>query len=287
MGLFPRAQLDLPLAEAGASRFLTWWSAVMVLMAVLACALALSAAREAQRAALQPKLVTIVLPSPADPAAAEEEMQRLLSGLAAMRGVAFARSVAPSELGLPSGPIEPAAGPPLPRLVDLAVNPGAGLDLATLGARVRSLAPEASLVAGEEAERTGARRAAMLLDLAAVLGVAALASLAVAAAVVTRMVFALHHDAINLLRQLGATDGYLARQLEQHAWTMGLRGSTVGHAAAMGVLVVAAGPLRGLLPWQGPAPLDWLLMPIVPAMAALLCLAAASLAARSCLRRLG
>ena len=58
-------ELDLPLAETPASRFLAWIAGALVFLAVLALALASAAGGTVRRLALEPRIVTVALPAPA------------------------------------------------------------------------------------------------------------------------------------------------------------------------------------------------------------------------------
>ena len=61
---------------------------------------------------------------------------------------------------------------------------------------------------------------------------------AVMGAVQTRM--ALHHEEIELLHLMGASDEYITRQLQRHALIIGLKGSSAGALAALIVLILIA-----------------------------------------------
>ena len=289
MAALPPAELDLPLTDGAAGRFLLWWTALMVALAALALALVAASTAEPGGVAREARLLAVILPAQEDAQAAEAEAERVAKGLGAEPGVAFARAVAPAELVRPRSlaEIEPAAGPLLPRIVDVAINPGFRFDPEALRRAVAGLAPEAKLVAKADETAATLVEAARLRRLALVTALAALLTLALAAALATRVALAVEREAIDLLRQLGATDGYLARQLEQHALALALRGGLIGLVAAIACLIAVLGPLRAQLPWSPPSPLEWLLLAILPAVAALLSRAAARLTARRYLRRVG
>lgn len=285
--------LDLPLADTPASRFLTWIMGGLTGLAVLALAVAAGADAAVRDLALRPSLATVALPASADPRAGEAETARAVELLRRYPGVAYAAPVAQDEVdrlvepwlggrdGLP--------GLALPRLIDVSFNPGAGPDLDALSRRLEGVAPGARVeaAAGGDAE-AGTARALRLV--AGVAGLAVLAAMAAVVAVVTRLSLDLHAETVDLLRLMGAADGYVARQFEQHALASGLRGGLAGFSA--GVLgVVAFILLAALLPRLGlPEPglraLDWVLLAGVPVVAALLTTLAARLAAARGLARL-
>jgi cell division transport system permease protein len=281
-----RVELDLPLVDTAPSLLLGWIAALCVFLAVLGVAVAASASAGAHRSALEPRLFTLLLPVLDGRGPGNDEAERAVAALAAVEGVAFARTVTPAELGL-AAPVAPAvesgAGPPLPRFIDFALNPGAAVDPQDLENRLSELVPGARVVAGDALK--GAADAATVRAAALAGALAALLGLALAAAVVTRVSLAFQRDAIDLLRQLGARDAYLVRQLEHHALAQGLRGGVLGFLAAMLALAVATGPLRGIVPVVSLALPDWLLLGLVPVAAALLGALAAGLAARVRFRR--
>lgn len=265
-------ELDLPLADAAPGRFLAWIAAIAVFTAALAFAIAAGASASARHATLEPRLATVLVPASEDRAPSDAEVDQLVAALAAEPGVAFARAVQPAELGL-------RAGPPMPRFIDLALNPGSDADPAAL---VDGLAPGARIVT----DGTGEARADLGPHLLACLaGFSAIVIVAVAAATITRISLTLHGDTIDLLRQLGAEDAYLVRQLEQHAWSQALRGGVLGFLAALLAAVLDQSLPRDLLPALALPWLDWLLLGTLPAGVALLGATAARLAAHTRLRR--
>jgi cell division transport system permease protein len=97
------------------------------------------------------------------------------------------------------------------------------------------------------------------------------------------MSLGLHRDTVELLRLMGAPDGYVARQFERHALLGGLRGGLLGFAAAiLTVLALVYGSrlfeLMSSLP-LALRPADWVMLACVPIVAALLITAVARLTA--------
>ena len=182
------------------------------------------------------------------------------------------------------------AGLPMPRLIDVAFNPGREPDPAALEARLAKLAPGVTVdqAAADDAAGTRAARSLRLLALAAAVMVYAV--LVVVVVLVTRMSLDLHQETVDLLRLMGAADHYVGRQFEQHALSNALRGGLFGFTAAImtvsGYMVaLAAGPDSGL-PRLELAPADWLLLGCVPVVAALLTALVARRTARWGLERL-
>jgi cell division protein FtsX len=186
--------------------------------------------------------------------------------------------VPPQELGRL---VEPWPAPdadlaslPLPRLVDVAFNPGREPDLDALRAQIAALAPGAMIdqVAATGMEAAGTARALRALGLGA--AVLVLATLLVVVVVVTRMSLDLHQATVDLLRMMGAGEAYVGRQFELHALSNALRGGLFGFAAALvtvcGFMVSPANGSGGGLPRPELVPLDWLLLGCVPVVAAVL-----------------
>lgn len=295
-------ELDLPLADAPTGRFLTWTMAALTGLAVLAFALAAAADVAIRREALRPRLVTVALPAATDEAAAG----RAVELLRAYPGVAYAAPVAREEVdrlvepwlgtGAEGGRME-AADLPLPVLIDVGLNPGAATDGAALARRLAEAVPDARVAdEGEQGGEDGARGAGsagpagLLRAAAGGAGLLLLGAMVAVAAVVTRVCLNLHGDSVDLLRLMGARDGYVARQFEQQALASGLRGGLAGFSAGLAavvVIVLAAALLPRLgLPALDLRASDWVLLGCVPVVGALLTALVARLAALHGLARL-
>lgn len=280
MSGFFHLPLDLPFAARAPGRLLGWIAAALVFLAVSAFALAAAGSAEARRQAIEPQLLTVLLPVTEGRGPTEAEVARVTAALNALDGVAFARPVSARELGFPAEGRDAPQGamPSMPRFIDLALNPGRRLTPETLAARLAELEPRARMVPDQAWPTQAVSPMTSLRSLGFAVGVTALAALAATVATVTRLSLALHRETIDLLRQLGAPDAYIARQLEQHALGQVLRGGLVGFFLALLALALGmawAGQPRLALPT-----LDWLLLGSVPVGAGLLALAASGLAAR-------
>jgi cell division transport system permease protein len=289
------AELDLPLDDTPASRFLTWLIGGLVFLAVLACAVAVLAQAAVDRLAERPRIVTVALPAVDDPAAGEAELARVRAALEEMPGVAWTALVSEEELGELIEPWFGAVAPearaelPLPRLVDVRFQPGVVPDLPELARRVRAIVPNALIDETGPASGALEEAALRLRWIGGGAGLLVLVVLVVVVVLVTRASLDLHDETVDLLRLLGAPDRYVARQFELHAMGSALRGGSVGFAAALASVVglVHLPALWGLrLVPVVPRPLDWILLAMVPVLAALLITLAARLAAAHGLARL-
>jgi cell division transport system permease protein len=182
---------------------------------------------------------SLTLQLPADTSAARTEMA--LAVLRQTPGITGARLLDPAET---KRLLEPWLGPsvpldqlPLPRLVDLRIDPNAAIDFAALRQKLTSVAPGAELEerpAGDDRQAT-ARHAVEVLAF----GLGVLALLGVMSLVLFIWDHLLRHQqAIVLLHRLGADDGDIAVPFQTQALLLGLLGG--GSGALGGALILLA-----------------------------------------------
>ncbi|HLY55686.1 MAG TPA: hypothetical protein VKS60_09020 [Stellaceae bacterium] len=247
----------LPLAADGSGRFLPWLIALMVFLAAAATggAFAIGGALERWDAGLQ-GTVTVQLPPQADARPAPDLVAAALAAIRQMPGVAQAAALddaATAKL------LEPWLGTqvdpsllPAPVLIDIRVADGAALDRAGLQTRLAAIAPGATV------EQRGAWLdrifyVAHLIEIGAGAVVLLIGLVAMTAVVfTTRTGLALHAGLIDLLHLMGATDAFVARQFQWHAFWLALKGGGIG----LVMTVVGFGGLRlaaeqGALPGAG------------------------------------
>lgn len=296
-----KLDLDLPLEGTPASRFLFWVTAGLVYVAVIAFTIAALADVQLRALANEPRIVTVALPPNPDRAAGRLELQAILSHLRELPGVAYASLVDDAEIdslvepwlgmagragGDPGGG---AVGMPLPRLIDVAYNPGANVDIPALDRALDAIVEGATVGDAGLLQRSQERLAAVLRLVGTALGLTLIATLLAAVAWLTRLSFGQHRQTVDLLRQMGARDGYIARQLEHHALIKGLRGAALGFATAIATAsIVLHGPQafgRPAVTDQPLAPLHWVLLAIVPVATALAIAMTARIAALFALAR--
>lgn len=231
------ARVDLPFRRDQASRFLPWLIALMVYLAALAVAVAviLGAAAQAWRNDLAGNMTVEIPPALHAPDAAkvtEERVTRSVEILLGLPGVRSAVAIAPEE-GLRL--LEPWLGAgdiavdlPLPRLIDLQLDPGAENDAEAIRAALEGVAP------GVRVDDHG-RWIGRLLGLVRSIEAVALSVVALIAAAgiltvvfVTRTGLAVHHDVIEVLHLVGARDRYIAGQFQRHALNQAARGTLAG-----------------------------------------------------------
>jgi cell division transport system permease protein len=287
-------RFDLPLEQTAAGRLMPWLMGGLVYLAVVALAVAALADGALRLYHLRAKLVTVTLPSVDDGIQGERDLAAALDVLRQTQGVTSATPVAADEL---AKLIEPLIGGaqsgmdlPLPRLIDVTLDPLADLDLPALQERLRDVVAGATL--GVEAmSRDRAERVAGFVRVwGGGLGLALLLTLLVAVALLTRLALSVQTSSIELLRCMGAPDGYLARQFERQALVTGLWSALPAFALAMlTVLVVLySGQTMQLVSSVelGLRPIDWIVLACVPLAAILLVTAIARLSALWSLRRI-
>ncbi|HEY2445377.1 MAG TPA: hypothetical protein VGI20_06535 [Rhizomicrobium sp.] len=275
--------------------------AVMAFLAALALCASLVSERTAERwrAGLAAGLTVQIVP-PADGATADSKWQQESDAVAAVlretKGIlrvdalsdAEARALVQPWLG--SAPLVKEL--PLPRLVDATFLPGAKIDFAALGKRLRDVAPDSVLDDhGQWISRLKRAADAIIWSSFAILGLIAVAT-AAAVTFATRAGLAAHHEIVSLLHVMGARTGFIARAFEWHYFVSALAASAFG-AVLAGALFVALGSLEfaGVEPVPflpplslGPLQLIWLL--VVPAGSGFIALLTARLSILAALGRI-
>lgn len=254
----------LPLARDASSRFLPWLIAFMVWLAAMALAavMVLSAAGDQWRQSLTGSVTVQIVPTEtADARVMEARVSTALTLLRSTPGVISANPVSAGRIAellepwLGRNALSDSVGLPIPRLIDVSVEPATSsivVDLGTLAAQLAEAVPGASLDDhGQWLDRLIALARAIEAIGFAVLVVISLAAMATVI-FATRTGLAIHHDVIELLHLIGARDNYVAHQFQLNALWLGLKGGATGVVLAVGTLLIlgslAAKVEAGLLP---------------------------------------
>lgn len=298
-------QTDIPFERDQSTRFLPWIVAVMVFLAALAAAFAITVgdAIDSWDSALTGR-VTVQVPIRAsdgngadDVAVAERRAADIVQRLNAVPGVVHAaimpdsavRALLEPWLGAaPEGALA-GSGLPLPKLIDVELA-GVPVDETVLRAAIADVG--ADIMIDDHRVWLGP-----LIDLARLVEVIALLVLlligasAIAAVVfATRSGLAVHASIVELLHLMGAHDAYVAHQFQTHALRLGLRGGLIGSVAAIAVLGAIAWVAHDveivLLPGGAPGTGDMLLLVLVPIAAILIAMMTARLTVLRALARL-
>src|ERR687892_671145 len=156
-------RFDLPLRQGAASRFLPWTIGGLLYLAAVALAVAAIADEALRLYGLRAELVTVTLPSVQDAGHGEENVTQAVDILRRTPGVRSVVPVPPEELEALVEPwlddFKSGMDLPLPRLIDVIIDPHAKPELAALlrawgsGAGIVALVGTLALVALIIAER--------------------------------------------------------------------------------------------------------------------------------------
>lgn len=288
-------RLDLPLSHDASGRFLSWIVGLMVFLAMLAAAGAMTLSALAGRwdSGLTGTLTAQVaaLQEGAPPLA--ERQEAALGLLRQTSGVIRAELVPVAEIKrllapwLGEGPL--ATDLPLPALIDITLSTPGAVNIRELGTRLAASIPGARLD-DHVAWLADLARLASTLQLTAVAIMALVAASAVLAVVYSvRTGLAVHHEVVELLHLMGATDAYIAEQFQTHVLVLAARGGGVGFVAAMSALVLIGIALRsfasatGLMPGISLAWWQWASLGLVPLATVLLAAMTAHITVRRAL----
>jgi len=287
-----RAPAVLALGRDAPSRFLPWVFALMVYLAVLALAgvLILHSAVDRWQRGEVGTLTLQLMPQKNESAGARivlaEEILEGIGGVLEVRVVPQSESLALIERWLGVGNVPDDL--PLPRLIDIDIAPGSGVNVESLEQRLGQSLPGISV---DDAKAWLDRLAdfGRSLELLAIAVVILIGLSAVATVVfTTRMGLSIHRDVIELLHLIGARDGYVAAQFQRQAMILGLRGGVTGIVFAVATLYGlrhVAGRLETPLAPEVPvAYWAWALLAAAPIITALIAMITARVTA---LRELG
>jgi len=179
---------------------------------------------------------------------------------------------------------------PLPRLIDVSLDPDSRLNLVDLGDKLSRAVPGASL----DDHRVWLSRLITLskttqwLSIGIVVLIGGVTSATVVYA--TRTGLDVHRDVIEVLHLIGAHDDYIARQFADRAFALGFAGGLIGLALAVPTLSTLGWATRnmegGFLP-QLSLPLSgYLVIGLLPLIAAALSMVTARLTVHGTLSRL-
>jgi cell division transport system permease protein len=187
-----------------------------------------------------------------------------VAALKQAKGIVSARVLEPAET---AHLLEPWLGNsvpidtlPLPRLVDVRVDPRVPIDYATVTKQLASIVPNSQLD-NNRAWIGGVRNFALRVE-----GVISTVVIVVTALIIAIIIFtariglAIHRSVIELLHLMGAQDSYIARQFQIHALGLGLRGGLIGGIAAAATVIILGPAGRALdlpVPIAAYSIVDW------------------------------
>ena len=293
------ARLDLPLDRDGSGRFLPWMVALMVYLASLALAGTLVVRDGVARwdRGLTGTL-TVELPAASsgrDDGAIEAALKVLRATSGVTRADAFDAKRTAALLEPWLGSDIAAADLPLPRLIDVQIEPRAGVDLAALGERLAAAVPGARLDDHRQWLNRVLRTALAIEIVAGTIVILVGLAAVLAVMFATRTGLAVHQGVVEVLHLIGARDGYIARQFEWHALRLGLKGGIAGLVLAVLTLVGIAwaatqvgaidDAVRVLPALSAPA-IEWVLLLLLPIAAGLVAMLTARITVLRALKRM-
>jgi cell division transport system permease protein len=280
-------RFELPLRQSAASRFLPWAIGGLLYLAVVALAVAAIADEALRGDGMRVKMVTVTLPAFDAAGVGKEEIAVAMNILRKAPGVTSVAAVPVAEVAALAEPwmgdLEAETDLPLPKLIDVTLDPRIQVDLAALEQQLARVIEGATVGAEVLAPDRGERFAVFLRVWGLGGGVAALLATLALVGLITQVSLRMTAGSVELLRCMGATDRYLARQFESHALLSCVQGGLAGLVLALptvlGILYSSdhmqlAEAIEPQLP-----PMDWLLLACVPAIAALPIMAVARLTA--------
>jgi len=289
---------DLPLTGDATSRFLPWLVALMVFLAAMAVAgaFAINGVIERWDHDVSGTLTVQVIPAGGEQAEAATdervrlavEVMRKVPGVKAVKAFDKKRTLALLEPWL--GGTEVVQDLPLPRLIDVTVDPDAAIDLAEVAERLSRAVPGASL----DDHRIWLSRLVSLsrtmqwLAVVVVVLIGMVTSTTVVYA--TRTGMAVHHGIIEVLHLIGAHDDYIARQFADRAFALGMGGGMIGLSLVVPALSAIGWSAKrlegGFLPSIGLPILGYVVIGLLPLLAAGLAMLTARLTVHGTLARM-
>jgi cell division transport system permease protein len=289
---------DLPLKGDATSRFLPWLVALMVYLSAIAVAgvLVLAGLVERWDHDVSGTLTVQIQPVPGeagellteDRVRQAAELMRRTPGVLAARPLDKRQTLALLEPWL--GSAEVVKDLPLPRLIDVSVDSSAQLDLGAVADRLGRMVPGATI----DDHRVWLSR---LINLSrttewVAIAIMLLIGFVTSATVVyaTRTGMSVHRGVIEVLHLIGAHDDYIARQFADRAFSLGFSGGMIGLAMAVPTLTAIGWATRrvegGFLPSLALPLSGWVVIGLLPVLAALLSMYTARLTVHGTLSRL-
>ncbi len=263
----------LPLTTEPQGRLLPWLVAFMMYLAGLSIAglFLLADVTSTWERGLKNRL-TVEIPAPAMPGAADAAVRSALQIVLAAPGVEAAAIVPETEMLALLRPwlggVVTADELPLPTLIDVTAKPGARIDAGLLGARLEA-AVAGARVDDHDAWATHLVRLFRTVEVLALIIVAAITLATVGSVVMaTRAGLAIHRDSIEVLHLIGAQDAFIARQFAGQAFRCGLVGGLFGLAlvvaSLMGLDLLATRLQNGPFPDPSLGPAAWAALGALP-----------------------
>ena len=229
---------DIAFSSDDSHRFLPWLIGMMVaLAALLLCFVVTINGWVIERHGDYTNNITVNIPViDSEHAPSDEAINKIIDALQKSQGVAMVARVDPEKLQkmlVPwLGETMASAELPLPIVLDVTLKNGVTVDIPKLQAAL------AQLIAGTEVDTHEAWVAAFISFSTAIrtvitmFAVLIVVSIGLMIAFTSRASLRLHSKAVHLLHSVGAEDNYIARQFQQEACSLTMRGAGAGCAIA-------------------------------------------------------
>lgn len=283
---------DIALSRDEASRYLPWIIALMVYLAalILAGSFTLDSTIKATHRA-QAESFSVHLPFMAGD---QEAAEKVLDVVKNTPGVVDAEVVNPGRI---EAMVEPWFGKsaslanlPLPTIIDAKTAKDAAINYDDLSGRIRLLVPAASI--DDHKQWMSQFSAFISIVRTTLLLIAMLIILATACAVIfaCKTSLKIHRGTVTLLHRLGAMDGYIATQFQNHAAYITLKGAFIGSGFAaftlLGLHVMAHHIDSPLFPAFAFSLWHWFILFTLPLFMSLLALVVARVSVLGKLRKM-
>jgi len=224
----------------------------------------------------------------ADAEVRERQADAAVARLEEIPGVVKVHRVTDPEM---SGLLEPWLGRgnvtadlPIPVLIEVTLESGRAVATEALAASLQQVAPSAEVDDHQRWLAALERLTDSLQAVAAVVVALLLAATAAIAAFGTRAGLAGHRESIEIMHLMGAEDNAIAGEFRQRFMMQGFKGGVLGLAAGTATVLITDHLARelggGLLPTLDLGLVAWLLLMLLPPLAAALTMLAAQLTVR-------
>ncbi len=248
---------EIPINQDSMTRYVSWIMALLVylLCLVLAGAASISSSLQKWQTGVSHRL-TVEIPL-------QHELDRdrivptVVSLLKTLPGVAGAIPLDQSgAMGLWQPWFKGAdrSSNPLPAFVDVDLDPNYKGNINELAGQLYRVAPGVKIETQHRWQETIAVLRASLQGIAYIFAALIALTVVITISLVTQSGLAAHHEAISVLRFIGAQNSYISRKFQSHAMKLSCRGAFIGFLASMPTLIFLnylCGPL-GVPEWVRP-----------------------------------
>ncbi len=222
---------DINFSKDDSHAFLPWVIGVMVGLATLLLCLGLTVdGWIIDRHASYENRFSVTMPSTLDDLDGKQKLVR--DTLKDVKGVSdvsdISRSKLQAMLSTWLGNADQADDLPLPRVMEITTIKDVTINYKELETKLNIIAPGTSVSSQELWVNSFSQFSAALEALIGILAVLIITSLALTIAFTSRASLKLHSKSVGLLHSIGAEDGYIARQFQQDACMLTLRGTLPG-----------------------------------------------------------